>query len=69
MFGDAATLAQPFPVARGEVYVGGSVGIALTGGDSVTATGMAPPDTTGAARWAAGGATPPPAGFLGSTRL
>ncbi len=33
-----ATLAEPFPVARGEVYVGGSVGIALTGGDSVTAT-------------------------------
>ena len=26
-----ATLAEPFPVARGEVYVGGSVGIALDG--------------------------------------
>jgi diguanylate cyclase (GGDEF)-like protein/PAS domain S-box-containing protein len=33
-----ATLAEPFPVARGEVYVGGSVGIALTGGDSATAS-------------------------------
>jgi diguanylate cyclase (GGDEF)-like protein/PAS domain S-box-containing protein len=32
-----ATLAEPFRVARGEVYVGGSVGIALTGGDSETA--------------------------------
>ena len=32
-----ATLAEPFRVARGEVYVGGSVGIALTGGDSGTA--------------------------------
>jgi diguanylate cyclase (GGDEF)-like protein/PAS domain S-box-containing protein len=32
-----ATLAQPFPVARGEVYVGGSVGIALTSGDARTA--------------------------------
>ena len=29
-----ATLAEPFPVARGEVYVGGSVGIALAGADS-----------------------------------
>jgi diguanylate cyclase (GGDEF)-like protein/PAS domain S-box-containing protein len=28
------TLAQPFPVSRGEVYVGGSVGIALAGGDA-----------------------------------
>ena len=27
-------------MARGEVYVGGSVGIALTGGDSVTATDL-----------------------------
>jgi diguanylate cyclase (GGDEF)-like protein/PAS domain S-box-containing protein len=35
-----ATLAKPFPVARGEVYVGGSVGIALTGGDSTTATDL-----------------------------
>ena len=35
-----ATLAEPFPVARGEVYVGGSVGIALTGGDSDTATDL-----------------------------
>ncbi len=35
-----ATLAQPFPVARGEVYVGGSVGIALTCGDSRTATDL-----------------------------
>ena len=35
-----ATLAEPFPVARGEVYVGGSVGIALTGGDSETATDL-----------------------------
>jgi diguanylate cyclase (GGDEF)-like protein len=35
-----ATLAQPFSVARGEVYVGGSVGIAVTGGDSVTATDL-----------------------------
>jgi diguanylate cyclase (GGDEF)-like protein/PAS domain S-box-containing protein len=35
-----ATLAQPFSVARGEVYVGGSVGIAITGGDSVTATDL-----------------------------
>src|SRR4029078_12210831 len=33
-----ATRARPFPVARGEVYVGGSVGIALTGGDSDSAT-------------------------------
>jgi diguanylate cyclase (GGDEF)-like protein len=32
------TLAEPFPVSRGEVYVGGSVGIALTGGDSVAAS-------------------------------
>jgi diguanylate cyclase (GGDEF)-like protein/PAS domain S-box-containing protein len=32
------TLAAPFPVSRGEVYVGGSVGIALTGGDSATAS-------------------------------
>ena len=35
-----ATLAAPFRVARGEVYVGGSVGIALTGGDSKTATDL-----------------------------
>ncbi len=35
-----ATLAQPFPVARGEVYVGGSVGIALTSGDARTATDL-----------------------------
>jgi diguanylate cyclase (GGDEF)-like protein/PAS domain S-box-containing protein len=35
-----ATLAQPFPVARGEVYVGGSVGIALTGGDADAATDL-----------------------------
>ena len=35
-----ATLAKPFPVARGEVYVGGSVGIALTGGDSTNATDL-----------------------------
>ena len=35
-----ATLAEPFPVARGEVYVGGSVGIALTGGDSGTAADL-----------------------------
>jgi diguanylate cyclase (GGDEF)-like protein/PAS domain S-box-containing protein len=35
-----ATLAQPFPVARGEVYVGGSVGIALTCGDARTATDL-----------------------------
>ena len=35
-----ATLAEPFPVARGEVYVGGSVGIALTGGDAETATDL-----------------------------
>ncbi|MDX6560582.1 MAG: hypothetical protein QOD65_396 [Gaiellales bacterium] len=35
-----ATLAEPFRVARGEVYVGGSVGIALTDGDSDTATGL-----------------------------
>ena len=35
-----ATLAEPFPVARGEVYVGGSVGIALSGGDSETATDL-----------------------------
>jgi diguanylate cyclase (GGDEF)-like protein/PAS domain S-box-containing protein len=35
-----ATLAEPFPVARGEVYVGGSVGIALTGGDSQTAADL-----------------------------
>jgi diguanylate cyclase (GGDEF)-like protein/PAS domain S-box-containing protein len=35
-----ATLAEPFRVARGEVYVGGSVGIALTGGDSQTATDL-----------------------------
>ena len=35
-----ATLAEPFRVARGEVYVGGSVGIAITGGDSVTATDL-----------------------------
>jgi diguanylate cyclase (GGDEF)-like protein/PAS domain S-box-containing protein len=35
-----ATLAAPFPVARGEVYVGGSVGIALTGGDSEIATDL-----------------------------
>jgi diguanylate cyclase (GGDEF)-like protein len=33
-----ATLAEPFPVARGEVYVGGSVGIALNDGDARTAT-------------------------------
>ena len=31
---------EPFPVARGEVYVGGSVGIAVTGGDSETATDL-----------------------------
>jgi diguanylate cyclase (GGDEF)-like protein/PAS domain S-box-containing protein len=30
-------LAEPFQVSRGEVYVGGSVGIALTGGDSAGA--------------------------------
>jgi diguanylate cyclase (GGDEF)-like protein/PAS domain S-box-containing protein len=35
-----ATLADPFPVTRGEVYVGGSVGIALTSGDSETATDL-----------------------------
>jgi diguanylate cyclase (GGDEF)-like protein/PAS domain S-box-containing protein len=35
-----ATLAEPFRVERGEVYVGGSVGIALTGGDSRTATDL-----------------------------
>ena len=34
------TLAQPFPVGRGEVYVGGSVGIAVSGGDSETATAL-----------------------------
>jgi diguanylate cyclase (GGDEF)-like protein/PAS domain S-box-containing protein len=33
-----ATLAAPFAVTRGEVYVGGSVGIAVTGGDSATAS-------------------------------
>ncbi len=31
---------RPFPVARGEVYVGGSVGIALTGGDSTNASDL-----------------------------
>jgi diguanylate cyclase (GGDEF)-like protein/PAS domain S-box-containing protein len=35
-----ATLAEPFRVARGEVYVGGSVGIALSSGDSRTATDL-----------------------------
>jgi diguanylate cyclase (GGDEF)-like protein/PAS domain S-box-containing protein len=35
-----ATLAEPFAVARGEVYVGGSVGIALTGRDIETATDL-----------------------------
>jgi diguanylate cyclase (GGDEF)-like protein len=35
-----ATLAQPFAVTRGEVYVGGSVGIALAGGDSESATDL-----------------------------
>jgi diguanylate cyclase (GGDEF)-like protein/PAS domain S-box-containing protein len=35
-----ATLAEPFRVARGEVYVGGSVGIALSSGDSQTATDL-----------------------------
>ncbi|MDX6620020.1 MAG: hypothetical protein QOK36_2406, partial [Gaiellales bacterium] len=35
------TLAEPFPVSRGgEVYVGGSVGIALTGGDSLAASDL-----------------------------
>jgi len=34
------TLAQPFAVARAEVYVGGSVGIAVTGGDSESATAL-----------------------------
>ncbi len=34
------TLARPFPVARGEVYVGGSVGIALTDGDARSATDL-----------------------------
>lgn len=32
------TLAEPFSLARAEVYVGGSVGIALTGDDTRTAT-------------------------------
>jgi diguanylate cyclase (GGDEF)-like protein len=35
-----ATLAEPFRVARGEVYVGGSVGIALSSGDSQTAADL-----------------------------
>src|SRR5262249_49524622 len=34
------TLAAPFAVDRGEAYVGGSVGIAVTGGDSETATAL-----------------------------
>jgi diguanylate cyclase (GGDEF)-like protein/PAS domain S-box-containing protein len=35
-----ATLAQPVPVGRGEAYVGGSVGIAVSGGDAETATAL-----------------------------